>query len=164
MHPRCKADHLMLAVALSSTPWRCRLQTVLLFPESAALLLKIARAGEVQLRVEACWALARLVDGTNRAAADAVLKDIFKTVRGLLTDKAVPVQVAAAEVRWSPPSVIGGGGPPRTDDRAQNSRYGALRRSGLRMHADAPGATAIRRPHDGHVGCGGSAECMLQGL
>ena len=100
----------MLAVALSSTPWRCRLQTVLLFPESAALLLKIARAGEVQLRVEACWALARLVDGTNRAAADAVLKDIFKTVRGLLTDKAVPVQVAAAEVRWSPPSVIGGGG------------------------------------------------------
>ena len=73
----------------------------MLFPESTTLLLKLTKAPEVQLRVEALTALGRLVEGTNRAAGEATLRDIFKAVRALLSDKSGAVQVAAAEVRVS---------------------------------------------------------------
>jgi len=64
-----------------------------------ALLLKQLKAPEVQLRVEATLAVGRAVAGAGRAASDQVLKEVFKTVRGLLSDKTAAVQLVALEVR-----------------------------------------------------------------
>ena len=77
-------------------------QTVTLLPETVALLLKTLKTPEVQLRVEATLAVGRAVAGAGRAASEQVLKEVFKTVRGLLSDKAGAVQLAALEVRLLP--------------------------------------------------------------
>jgi uncharacterized protein (DUF2336 family) len=73
-------------------------QTLLLVPETVALLFKLLKAPELALRAEAATAVGRLAEGTGRAMADQLLRDVYKALRSLLADKAAPVQVAAAEV------------------------------------------------------------------
>lgn len=55
----------------------------------------------VLLRFHAIQALRKAVPSAGRALTDAATKDIIKHMRYALSDKALPIRRAAAEVRYS---------------------------------------------------------------